>query len=86
MEEKKIMEQKISIAVVIKVMFFLCSLLGVWYSTKYQVDSLTEKVMELKSQNKKFNIEVIKNDVKYNREHIDRLEKELQKKQNKKDR
>tara|TARA_Y100000389_G_C17404394_1_gene487223 strand:- start:888 stop:1148 length:261 start_codon:yes stop_codon:yes gene_type:complete len=86
MEEKKIMEQKISIAVVIKVMFFLCSLLGVWYSTKYQVDSLTEKVIELKSQNKKFNIEVIKNDVKYNREHIDRLEKELQKKQNKKDR
>ena len=56
-EEKKIMEQKISIAVVIKVMFFLCSLLGVWYSTKYQVDSLTEKVIELKSHHKSFNIE-----------------------------
>jgi hypothetical protein len=77
------MEQKISIAVVVKVMVFLCSLLGVWYSTKYQVDSLSEKVYELKSQSKNFNIEVIKNDVKYNRIHIDKLEKELEKKKNK---
>ena len=79
------MEQKISLAVVIKVVVFVSSLLGVWYNTKYQVDSLTEKVEELRSQNRNFNIEVIKNDIKYNREHIDRLENELSKKQNKKD-
>tara|TARA_B100000497_G_C7586846_1_gene353026 strand:+ start:543 stop:803 length:261 start_codon:yes stop_codon:yes gene_type:complete len=85
MQEKKIMEQKISLAVVIKVVVFVSSLLGVWYNTKYQVDSLTEKVEELRSQNRNFNIEVIKNDIKYNREHIDRLENELSKKQNKKD-
>ena len=85
MQEKKIMEQKISLAVVIKVVVFVSSLLGVWYNTKYQVDSLTEKVEELRSQNRNFNIEVIKNDIKYNREHIDRLENELGKKQNKKE-
>ena len=85
MQEKKIMEQKISLAVVIKVVVFVSSLLGVWYNTKYQVDSLSEKVEELRSQNRNFNIEVIKNDIKYNREHIDRLENELSKKQNKKD-
>jgi len=77
------MDQKISVAVVVKVVIFVSSLLGVWYNTKYQVDSLTEKVNELKKQSKDFNIQVIKNDVKYNREHIDRLEKELQKKKNK---
>jgi hypothetical protein len=85
MQENKIMEQKISLAVVIKVVVFVSSLLGVWYNTKYQVDSLTEKVEELRSQNRNFNIEVIKNDIKYNREHIDRLETELGKKQNKKE-
>ena len=77
------MEQKISIAVVVKVIVFVCSILGVWYNTKYQVDSLNEKVYELKSQSKNFNIEVIKNDVRYNRMHIDKLEKELEKKKNK---
>lgn len=77
------MEQKISIAVVVKVIVFVCSILGVWYNTKYQVDSLNEKVYELKSQSKNFNIEVIKNDVRYNRIHIDKLEKELEKKKNK---
>ena len=40
------MEQKISIAVVVKVIVFVCSILGVWYNTKYQVDSLNEKVYE----------------------------------------
>ena len=77
------MEQKISIAVVVKVIVFVCSILGVWYNTKYQGDSLNEKVYDLKSQSKNFNIEVIKNDVKYNRIHIDKLEKELEKKKNK---
>ena len=77
------MEQKISIAVVVKVIVFVCSILGVWYNTKYHVDSLNEKVYDLKSQSKNFNIEVIKNDVKYNRIHIDKLEKELEKKKNK---
>ncbi len=77
-------EQKISLAVVIKMIVFTCSLLGVWYNTKYQVDSLTEKVQELKAQSRNYNIQVIQNDVNYNRLHIDKLEKELQKKQNKK--
>ena len=70
-----IVDQKISLAVVVKICVFVCSLLGVWYNTKHQVDSLNEKVDELRSYQKDYNIQVIKNDVKYNREHIDRLEK-----------
>ena len=74
------MDQKISVSLVIKVIFFLCSILAVWYNAKHQVDSLSEKVTELKEESKTFNIEVIKNDIKYNREHIDRLEADLNKK------
>jgi hypothetical protein len=84
MSEGKILEQKISLTVVVKLVLFIGSMSGVWYNTKYQIDSLTEKVEELKQRDKSFNVEVIKNDVKYNREHIDRLEKELSNKANKK--
>lgn len=71
------LEQKVSVSLVVKVIFFLCSILAVWYNAKHQVDSLSEKVIELKEESKTFNIEVIKNDIKYNREHIDRLEERL---------
>ncbi len=77
------MEQKISIAVVVKLIVFISSLLGIWYNTKYQIDSLTEKVQELKNESKDYNIQVIENDVRYNREHIDRLEKILESKKDK---
>jgi len=77
------MEHKISIAVVVKLIIFISSLLGIWYNTKYQIDSLTEKVIELKNESKDYNIQVIENDVRYNREHIDRLEKMLESKRDK---
>ena len=60
-----IVDQKISLAVVVKICVFICSILGVWYHTKYQVDSLNEKVDELRSYQKDYNIQVIENDVKY---------------------
>jgi hypothetical protein len=72
-----LLEQKVSVSLVVKVIFFLCSILAVWYNAKHQVDSLSEKVIELKEESKTFNIEVIKNDIKYNREHIDRIEGRL---------
>ena len=50
------MDQKISGSLVIKVIFFLCSILAVWYNAKHQVDSLIEKVKELKEESKNFNI------------------------------
>ncbi len=78
-----IVDQKRSLAVVVKICVFICSILGVWYHTKYQVDSLNEKVDELRSYQKDYNIQVIENDVRYNREHIDRLEKILESKRDK---
>ena len=41
------MEYKLKIGDVVKVVIFVSSLLGMWYSTKYQVDALTEKVSKL---------------------------------------
>lgn len=78
-----IADQKISLAVVVKICFFLGSLLGVWYHNKYEVESLNEKVKALEEIHKTYNIEVIKTDVRYNRLHIDKLEKAIDKKRNK---
>jgi len=75
-----IVDQKISVAVVVKICFFLGSLLGVWYHNKYEVESLTEKVKKLQACQDKYNIEVIKTNIQYNRLHIDRLEQELKSK------
>ena len=76
-------DQKISLTLVVKICVFLGSLLGVWYHNKYEVESLTEKVETLQEIHKRYNIEVIKTDVKYNRLHIDKLEKAIDKKRNK---
>ena len=74
------METKISLAVVVKVIIFVCSLLGVWYNTKYQVDSLNEKVEKLESHHETFNFGVIRRDIDYNRQHIEKLEIKVNKK------
>lgn len=78
-----IADQKISLTIVVKICVFLGSLLGVWYHNKYEVESLNEKVKALQEIHNKYNIEVIKTDVKYNRLHIDRLEQELKSKRDK---
>ena len=78
-----IADQKISLAIVVKICVFLGSLLGVWYHNKYEVESLNEKVKALQEINNKYSIEVIKTDVKYNRIHINKLEMAIDKKRNK---
>ena len=78
-----IANQKISVAVVIKICFFICSLLGVWYHNKYEVESLNEKVKKIQEHQESYNIQVIKQEIKYNRLHIDRLEKQLDNKRDK---
>lgn len=78
-----IADQKISVAIVVKICFFLASILGVWYHNKYSVEALTEKVKKLQSCQDKYNIEVIKNNIQYNRLHIDKLEEELKNKRDK---
>ena len=62
------MEYKLKISDVIKVVIFVASLLGMWYSTKYQVDALTEKVSKLERQLEETNLGVIKNDIEYIKE------------------
>ena len=78
-----IADQKISVAIVVKICFFLASLLGVWYHNKYSVEALTEKVQKLEDSHNSFNIQVIETNIRYNREHIDRLEQELKNKRDK---
>lgn len=78
-----IADQNISLTLVVKICVFLGSLLGVWYHNKYEVESLNEKVKALQEIHKKYNIEVIKTDVNYNRIHINKLEKAIDRKRNK---
>ena len=78
-----IADQKISLTIVVKICIFLGAILGVWYHNKYEVESLNEKVKKLQACQDKYNIEVIKNNIQYNRLHIDRLEQELRSKKDK---
>jgi bacterioferritin (cytochrome b1) len=55
----------------------------VWYHNKYSVEALTEKVQKLEESHNSFNIQVIETNIRYNREHIDRLEQELKNKRDK---
>ena len=64
------MEYKLKISDVIKVVIFVASLLGMWYSTKYQVDALTEKVSKLERQLEETNLGVIKNGPEYNESQL----------------
>ena len=71
------MEYKLKISDVIKVVIFVASLLGMWYSTKYQVDALTEKVSKLERQLEETNLGVIKNDIEYIKEGQKELKDDL---------
>lgn len=51
-----IADQKISLAIVVKICVFLGSLLGVWYHNKYEVESLNEKVKALQEIHNKYSI------------------------------
>ena len=59
------MNYKVNLSDVIKVGLFVAGLLGTWYSMKYSVDSLEEKVDKLESQLENNNLGVIKNDIEY---------------------
>ena len=54
------MNYKVNLSDVIKVGLFVAGLLGTWYSMKYSVDSLEEKVDKLESQLENNNLGVIK--------------------------
>ena len=71
------MEYKLKIGDVVKVVIFVSSLLGMWYSTKYQVDALTEKVSKLEKQLEETNLGVIKNDIEYIKEGQKELKDDL---------
>ena len=59
------MNYKLSVPEVVKIVVFLCALLGTWYSMKHNVDSLTIKVDKLERQLENNNLGVIKNDIEY---------------------
>jgi len=59
------MNYKVNLSDVIKVGLFVAGLLGTWYSMKYSVDSLEEKVDKLESQLENNNLGVIKKDIEY---------------------
>jgi hypothetical protein len=72
------MNYKVSLADVVKIVIFISGLLGTWYSMKYSVDSLEEKVEKLERQLEETNLGVIKNDIDYIKKGQEELKDDLQ--------
>ena len=72
------MNYKVNLSDVIKVGIFVAGLMGTWYSMKYKVDNLEEKVMKLERHTEEVNIGVIKNDIEYIKKGQDELNDDLQ--------
>lgn len=77
------MEQKISISLVVKVVVFVSSLLGVWYNAKYKIEHLENRIEYMHSLQQDYNMHFFHKDIMYNREHIDKLESKLKMKKDK---
>ena len=71
------MNLKINIQEVIKIVIFVSGLLGIWYSMKYSVDRLEEKVERLESELEDTNLGVIKNDIEYIKRGQEELDNDL---------
>ena len=71
------MNLKINIQEVIKIVIFVSGLLGTWYSMKYSVDRLEEKVERLESELEDTNLGVIKNDIEYIKRGQEELDNDL---------
>jgi hypothetical protein len=71
------MKYKVNLSDVIKVGIFICGLLGTWYSMKYSVDTLKEKVTKLETQLEENNLGVIKNDIDYIKKGQEELKHDL---------
>ena len=72
------MNYKVNLSDVIKVGIFVVGLMGTWYSMKYKVDNLEEKVIKLERHTEEANIGVIKNDIEYIKKGQEELKDDLQ--------
>jgi hypothetical protein len=72
------MNYKVNLSDVIKVGIFVAGLMGTWYSMKYKVDNLEEKVIKLERHTEEVNIGVIKNDIEYIKKGQEELKDDLQ--------
>ena len=71
------MNYKVNLSDVIKVGIFVAGLLGTWYSMKYSVDALEEKVYKLEHELEETNLGVIKNDIEYIKKGQEELKDDL---------
>ena len=68
------MEKQISVGQVIKIIFFVVSLSGMWYSNQHQVDLLTEKVDRLEKELHNTDLKVLETDIKHIKDEINEIE------------
>ena len=73
------MNYKVNLSDVIKVGIYIIGLMGTWYSMKYKVDVLEEKVEKLETQLEETNLGVIKNDIEYIKKGQEELKDDLEK-------
>ena len=69
-----IMEKKISVANVIRLVLFITTICGVWYSNKHQVDLLESKVIRLETELHNTDLKVLQQEVNYLKKEIGELE------------
>ena len=79
-----VMNKQISISQVIKIVIFVVTLSGIWYSNQHQVDLLTDKVERLENDHTNTNLKVLETDIKHIKEEIEEIEEAISKKENKK--
>jgi len=78
------LSQKVSLADVLKVGAFIVALAGTWYSMKYEVESLSDKVEKLEKELHDTNLGVIKNDILYLKEELKVLHNHIDNKNSRK--
>lgn len=73
------MNYKVNLSDVVKIGIFLVGLMGTWYSMKYKVDTIEDKVIKLERQLEETNLGVIKNDIEYIKKGQEELKDDLEK-------
>ena len=79
-----VMDKKISVGQVIKLVVFVVGLSGMWYANQHQVDLLEDKVERLEKELHNTDLKVLETDIEHIKDEIEEIEGVLSQKQNKK--
>jgi Tfp pilus assembly protein PilO len=79
-----VMNKQISIGQVIKLVIFVVTLSGMWYSNQHQVDLLEDKVERLERELHNTDLKVLETDIEHIKDEVEEIEEAMSKYENKK--